>query len=105
MLAGARRLGNQGGVDGCIEQAKGIPSLWVKMDDLDAHPTWLNTPGGTLDLKTGESWAPRFEDKLTKLAGAAFDPLAACPRFEQFSPRSSRAPRCGPFSSAASATR
>ncbi len=84
MLAGARRLGNQIGVDGCIEQAKGIHSLWVDMADLDAHPMWLNTPGETLDLETGESWAPRFEDKLTKLAGAAFDPTATCARFKQF---------------------
>jgi putative DNA primase/helicase len=84
MLAGAHRLGNQGGVDGCIEQAKGIPSLWVKMADFDAHPTWLNTPAGTLDLETGESWAPRFEDLLTKLAGAPYDPAATCLRFKQF---------------------
>ena len=84
MLAGARRLGNQGGVDGCIEQAKGIHSLWVNMADLDAHPMWFNTPGETLDLETGESWAPRFEDMLTKLAGAPYNPSATCPRFKQF---------------------
>jgi len=84
MLTGARRLGNQGGVSGCIEQAKGISSLWVKMDDLDAHPMWLNTPSGTLDLETGESWAPRFGDLLTKLAGAPYDPSATCLRFKQF---------------------
>jgi putative DNA primase/helicase len=44
----------------------------------------VNTPSGTLDLETGELHAHRFEDHLTKITNAAYDPAATCPRWEAF---------------------
>ncbi|MBN2490539.1 MAG: hypothetical protein JXQ29_06800 [Planctomycetes bacterium] len=50
----------------------------------DADPWALNTPTGTMDLRSGEVRPHRRSDLLTKLAGAGFDPKAEAPRWRQF---------------------
>jgi Primase C terminal 1 (PriCT-1)/D5 N terminal like len=52
--AGADRLESRDGCYAAIELAKAEPSIRLKIEALDAHPTWLNTPTGTLNLVTGE---------------------------------------------------
>jgi putative DNA primase/helicase len=84
MKDAATRLESMAGCYATIEMAKAEPSLRLKMEQLDAHPTWLNTPTGTLDLDTGEVHAHRFADYLTKLTGASYDPTATCPRWDAF---------------------
>lgn len=79
-----KHLESAAGARACIEMAKAEPALRIKLDQLDAHPTWLNTPSGTLDLETAELRAHAFTDYLTKITGVAFDPAARCPRWEQF---------------------
>lgn len=58
--------------------------LAVSHESLDAAPWLLNCPNGTVDLRTGELRGHRPGDFLTKLAPVRFDPVATCPRFEQF---------------------
>jgi putative DNA primase/helicase len=82
--AGAARLESRDGAYAAIELVKARPSIRIKMDQLDAHPTWLNTPSGTLDLDTGEVWPHRLADYMTKVTGAAYDPTATAPRWEAF---------------------
>ena len=82
--AGADRLESRDGCYAAIDLAKAEPSVRLKLESLDAHPTWLNTPTGTLDLQTGEVWNHRFEDYLTRITTAAYDPAATCPRWEAF---------------------
>lgn len=51
-------------------------------DQFDADPWALNTPGGVVDLKTGQLRPHQRGDLHTKLAGAA--PGGECPRWRQF---------------------
>lgn len=60
------------------------PRLAVVSDDLDADPWLLNCSNGTLDLRTGTLRLHDPHDLITRLAPVAYDPDAACPRFESF---------------------
>jgi putative DNA primase/helicase len=51
-------------------------------DQWDADPWLLNTPGGTVDLRTGKMRAHRPEDHLTKITPVA--PGGACPLWRAF---------------------
>jgi putative DNA primase/helicase len=82
--AGAMRLESRDGCYAAIELAKAEPRLHANLEQIDAHPTWLNTPTETLDLVTGEVWEHRSEDYLTRVTAAAYDPAASCPRWEAF---------------------
>jgi len=55
------------------------PAVAVTPEEFDAHPTLLNCRNGTLELDTLTFRQPRREDLLTKQAGVAYDPAAACP--------------------------
>jgi len=81
---GATRLENRDGAYAAIELLKAEPAIRVSLDVIDAHPLWLNTPSGTLDLETGEVHEHRFSDYVTRVTGAAYDPTATCPRWEAF---------------------
>jgi putative DNA primase/helicase len=81
---GAEKMESRTGGDAAIEIAKSVPGLRLKLKQLDAHPTWLNTPSGTLDLDTMEMHPHRFSDLLTKMAGVAYEPAANCPRWDSF---------------------
>lgn len=50
----------------------------------DANPWLLNLPNCTMDLRTGEARPHAREDLLTRIAGAGYDPTAACSRWEAF---------------------
>jgi putative DNA primase/helicase len=52
------------------------------VDQWDSDPWVLNTPGGAVDLLTGELRAPRREDYCTKVTGAT--PKAGCPLWITF---------------------
>lgn len=47
------------------------PALQVDIKDLDAAPFLLNTPSGTVDLKTGELRPHHADDLCTKCTGAS----------------------------------
>jgi putative DNA primase/helicase len=50
----------------------------------DETPGLLGVPNGIVDLRTGELRPGRPEDRITMQAGAAYDPQAECPRWDQF---------------------
>jgi putative DNA primase/helicase len=52
------------------------------VDQWDADPWLLNTPGGVVDLKTGELRTARREDYLTKITAA--EPNGDCPLWLSF---------------------
>jgi putative DNA primase/helicase len=52
------------------------------VEQWDANPWLLTTPGGTVDLRNGELRPHRREDLITKLAGAT--PRGDCPTWERF---------------------
>ena len=56
--------------------------LAATVEQWDVDPFLLNTPGGVVDLRTGEMRPSRPADYLTKIAAVA--PEGDCPRFLQF---------------------
>jgi putative DNA primase/helicase len=57
----------------------------VTPDRWDRDPWLLGTPGGTVDLRTGELYPPSREDYISKqTAVTPAEPGTACPRWHQF---------------------
>ena len=56
----------------------------ARAEDFDANPELLNFLNGTLHLPTGELRPHRREDRITKLVGFYYNPMAECPRFLAF---------------------
>lgn len=54
------------GVEACVALARRHPALRVANAQLDANPRDLNTPGGIVDLTTGQLRAARPEDWCTR---------------------------------------
>jgi putative DNA primase/helicase len=52
--------------------------------EFDRDPMLLGVQNGVVDLKTGTFREGRREDHLTMSLGVAYDPQAACPRWERF---------------------
>src|SRR5262249_45232416 len=57
--------------------ARSDQRIIATVDELDADPWLLNTPRGTVDLRTGEERSPNQGDLLTKITGIA--PAGSCP--------------------------
>ena len=74
--------GSSGRVHAMLREA--APRLAVKVDDLDADPDLIATPGGTVHLETGEMRENRRGDLLSHATVAEYDPKAECPEFEKF---------------------
>lgn len=62
--------------------AKADRRLAATVDQWDADPWLLNTPGGTIDLRTGRTYPARQEDYCTKATAVA--PGGNCPLFCAF---------------------
>jgi putative DNA primase/helicase len=56
--------------------------LAATINQWDADPWLLNTPGGVVDLRTGAMRAHRIEDYMTKITAVA--PDGDCPRWKKF---------------------
>jgi len=67
-----------------IGLAESDPRLSRRARDFDCDPWLLNTPSGTLDLRTGELSGHDPADGLTMLTGAAYRPDAAAPTWRAF---------------------
>ena len=63
---------------------KSEPGIRVSSDELDKDVWLLNTPTGTLDLRTQKISPHDAGDLLTRISGASFNPDATCPRWERF---------------------
>ena len=63
----ARTIDSIKTVKATLELASADPELAATVDQWDADPWALNTPGGVVDLRTGEMRPQRAEDCLSKL--------------------------------------
>ncbi|MEJ1089407.1 hypothetical protein WDU99_13890 [Microbacterium sp. Mu-80] len=72
------------GAKGVLSLAASMPGISVKATELDADPFVLNTPSGSLDLKTFELTPHDPLDRITKITRGSFDPLAPCARWMSF---------------------
>lgn len=66
-----------------MRSAQPLAALAVTVEQFDQHPMRLATQNATIDLATGEVYAPRREDLITKCAGTRYDAGAKCPRWDR----------------------
>lgn len=78
----AKRLGSWKTLQAVERIASTDPAVAAMPDDFDADPNLLNTPGGVIDLRTGEITPCNPAALMTKIAGAA--PDGAYPRWLRF---------------------
>ena len=69
VYAFVKRCRQTNGINHLLTEAK--PHLAVAVDDLDADPFSINTPGGIVDLRTGELRAPDPAARCTKVTAVA----------------------------------
>lgn len=65
-----------------LELARSDPRVVITPDRLDQDPLLLNTPDGTIDIRTWELRPHRREDLITMITGARYVPGAPCPLWE-----------------------
>jgi putative DNA primase/helicase len=75
-------LTSAGTIANVVRLARCDRRLAIAIDEFDRDPWLLNTPGGTVELKTGQMREHRRLDYLTKVA--AVSPGGACPQWEAF---------------------
>jgi putative DNA primase/helicase len=66
MSGGAKSLGKASTASGVEAFARADPIFALTQDALDQDPWLLGTPGGTVDLRTGEIFAARQSDLITR---------------------------------------
>ena len=71
-------------LDSMLRVARSTESIVVEPSQLDADGWRLNTPSGTVNLKTGILYPAVREDLITKLTAAPYDPNAECPLWLKF---------------------
>ena len=72
------------GITAMLTQAATDQRIVVALDELDARPYELNTPGGIVDLRTGTTIPPDPTHLHTRITAAAPDPDADSSRWLQF---------------------
>ncbi len=85
LRGGKKRLATKNAIEGIEKLAQRDQRIAVTSDIWDRDPLLLGTPGGTVNLKTGELQKVRRDDFITKLAAVAPAPKGTpCPMFEAF---------------------
>lgn len=83
-LRHAQRSQGQPRLEALLVCASTERELVAHADDLDADPWLLNTPNGTIELRTGELHPHEPDDLITKITGAQFDPAIATPHWDAY---------------------
>jgi len=76
--------GNASKIDGALRCLRTLPGVAKMSTEMDDGQHVLNVQNGILDLETFELRPHDSSALMTQLLGAAYDPQASCPRFEQF---------------------
>jgi len=84
LLAWALKSQGTARIDAMLKQAKSEPEIATRPGEFDRSPWLLNVRNGILDLRTGNLKPHDPGAKLTKIAGAAYDPAAKCPTWQAF---------------------
>jgi putative DNA primase/helicase len=83
-LAEARRIRSSKTIDAVMREASGKAGLAATAEQWDKDPWLLGTPGGVVDLRTGELREAKREDYITKLTDCAPDRNCPTPRWTKF---------------------
>lgn len=71
-------------IESVLALGKSEPDISARPDDFDTDAWLLNCQNGILDLRSGQLRPHDPQARLTKIAGAVYDPGAACPRWLEF---------------------
>jgi putative DNA primase/helicase len=80
----AVRLQKVAGLRALLEVTRSEHTIIALPIELDTHHWLLNTPTGTIDLRTGDLDNAHRNDFITKMTNARYDPRAKCPRWLRF---------------------
>jgi len=80
----AKSIASAGTVAAIERLARADQRIAVTVNEWDADPWLLNTPAGTVDLRTGKVSKHDPEDRLTKITGTAPDWKCPTPRWTRF---------------------
>jgi putative DNA primase/helicase len=83
LLAHAKRSASEPRIRAMLTLAAADSRVVVTPGDLDRGAMLLNTPSGTVDLRTGELRPHDPADLLTMLTGAPYDPAAKAPTWDK----------------------
>ena len=75
---------NSRNVRNALVAAQALQGFATTIEDWDAEPMLANAGPVTIDLNTGQARPTQREDYITRRLGAAYNPQAACPRWERF---------------------
>lgn len=73
-----------GRIEAMPRLAKSDPRVAIRGGEFDTDPWLLNTPSGTVDLRTGESYEHRRTDYLAKITGTGYDSNASADYWRQW---------------------
>jgi len=82
-LAHAKRSQGQPRLDALLTCASTEPEFVLAADRLDADPWLLNTPSGTIELRSGTVREHRADDHITRITGTAIEPMPT-PRWDDY---------------------
>jgi len=82
-LAHAKRSQSQPRLDALLACASTEPEFVLAAEKLDADPWLLNTPNGTIDLRTGNVREHRADDHITRITGTTIEAIAT-PRWDEY---------------------
>nr|WP_315224353.1 phage/plasmid primase, P4 family [uncultured Albidiferax sp.] len=68
---GAKGLAKAAGMHGALSMARSDPRIRARLEDFDADPYELNTPGGVVDLRTGAIRPQQAADRFMQVTHAA----------------------------------
>ena len=83
LLAHAKKSEHFTKIRACMELAKGMPKIAVRVDDLDRDIYLLNCENGTIDLKTGKLRPHDPKDLITKICNTRYDENCPIPMWTQ----------------------
>jgi putative DNA primase/helicase len=71
------------GIRNMLDRAKRTPKICMTPDQFNADRWALNSPNGTIDLRTGKLRPHRREDFITHIIPVEYDPDAKCPLWKK----------------------
>ena len=72
LLNDVTKAESAGGIAGVLRIAQSLPGMTATVKSLDADPWLLNTPDGTVNLRTGKMHKHDPADRITKITGSGF---------------------------------
>ncbi|MCF3174771.1 hypothetical protein IPZ61_15745 [Streptomyces sioyaensis] len=71
-------------INDLMTELRSVPTVYVEASDFDNRPDLLSFRNGTVNLRTGRLRPHDKADMLTYCLEIEYDPMAKCPRWEQF---------------------